>query len=174
MIEGVSVRLRPWRDDDLQTITALRNDIALQAQLLARARGSNESQVRLWLQSRSTSTDSLLFIIADALTDATLGFLQLTGIDAVDQRAEVGICLADQAQGRGMGRESLSLLLPYVRDSWGMRKLSLRVRSDNLGAIRCYQHVGFVQCGLLYEHVYFDNAWRDVVLMEIFLHNLRS
>jgi diamine N-acetyltransferase len=171
MIDGASIRLRAWRDQDVPVMRVLRNDVALQAQLLARARGSDDSQVRRWLEERSTGDESLLYIIADRENDAALGYLQLTGIDPIDRRAELGICLAPQAQGRHVGRDSLLLLLPHVQETRNLRKVSLRVRADNLSAIRCYQNVGFKQCGLLREHVHIDGAWQDLVLMEIFLRH---
>ena len=40
MIDGMVVRLRGWQESDLEVITEMRNDLALQAQLLARTRGS--------------------------------------------------------------------------------------------------------------------------------------
>jgi diamine N-acetyltransferase len=169
MIDGTSIRLRAWQDKDIPAMKVLRNDVALQAQLLARARGSDDSQVRRWLEERATGNDSLLYIIADRVSDAALGYLQLTGIDPLDHRAELGICLAPQAQGRHVGRESLLLLLPHVQEARNLRKISLRVRAENASAIRCYKNVGFEQCGLLREHVYIDDAWQDLVLMEILL-----
>lgn len=169
MIEGAAIRLRAWKESDLGTMTALRNDVALQAQLLARVRGTEESDVRRWLQERSSGADSLLLVVADRVGDAALGFLQIWGIEPVDRRAELGICLVRQAQGKGFGSESLALVFPYLRDIWGLRKLSLRVRADNSGAIRCYEKVGFEQCGQLRQHVFIDGAWRDLVLMDLFL-----
>lgn len=170
MIEGVSICLRPWKEADVPVMMDVRNDVALQAQLLARVRGSDDAQVRRWLQDRSSGADSLLFIVADRQSDAAIGFVQLTGIDTIDRRAELGICLVRQWQGRGAGTEALRLMFPYLRESRGLRKLSLRVRSDNVGAIRCYRSVGFEECGCLREHVYLEGTWHDLVLMDIFLN----
>jgi putative acetyltransferase len=169
VIDGASIRLRAWQDRDIPALKVLRNNVALQAQLLARAQGNDDAQVRRWLEERSTGDDSLLYIIADRENDAALGYLQLTGIEPLDHRAELGICVEPQAQGRHVGRDSLMLLLPHVRETRNLRKISLRVRADNASAIRCYQNVGFEQCGLLREHVYIDDAWQDLVLMEVFL-----
>ena len=78
MIDGSVVRLRGWQDSDLEVITEMRNDLALQAQLLARARGSNVPQVRQWLQDRSVDPHGLLLIVASRDDDRTLGYLQLS------------------------------------------------------------------------------------------------
>jgi diamine N-acetyltransferase len=169
MIEGVAVRLRAWGENDLPDLVALRNDVALQAQLLARVRGSGVEQVRNWLQDRTSSPDKLIFIIADRETDATLGFVQITGMDLADRRAELGICLKREAQGHRAGTESLRLTCAYLRDTWGLRKVSLKVRADNAVAIHCYRRVGFESCGLLRQHVFIEGAWQDIMLMDQFL-----
>lgn len=169
MIEGTSIRLRVWRDDDLPALTTLRNDIALQAQLLARVRGSRPKQVLEWLEQRSTEPNGLLFIIADLHDDATLGFLQISNLDPVDRHADLGICLLNDARGHGRGGEAIALASDHLRDGWELRKLSLRLRADNAAALRCYEKAGFEHCGLLKQHVYIEGRWHDIVLMEHFL-----
>jgi RimJ/RimL family protein N-acetyltransferase len=169
MFEGASVRLRSWREADLPVMMDVRNNVALQAQLLARVRGSGPEQVREWLKSRATAPDSLLFIIATRSDDAAIGFLQVVEIDAVDRRGDLGICLLPGSQGRGVGTEAVGLLLPYLGSVWNLRKLSLKVRADNVGAIRCYAKAGFAECGRFHAHVFADGKWLDLVMMERFI-----
>jgi hypothetical protein len=57
------IGLRPWRDVDVATLRDLRNDVELQAMLLARARGSDDAAVREWLGRRS-SGGSVLLVVA--------------------------------------------------------------------------------------------------------------
>ena len=159
-------RLRPWRDTDVPFLMRMRNDVPLQAQLLARARGSDETQVRRWLLERTAMPGRLFLVIAHADTDAPLGFVQVSDLDSVDRRGELGIGLAPEAQGAGHGGRALTLLLNHLQATRDLRKMSLRVRSDNASAIRCYERSGFERCGLLRRHVHIEGAWRDVVLME--------
>lgn len=169
MIEAATIRLRGWQEADLPVLAEMRNDTALQAQLLARARGSNAAQVRQWLLDRSTDAHGLLLVIASRDDDTALGYLQFSEMGNADRRAELGICLHARAQGRGAGRDALGAVMPYLRDVWAVRKVSLRVRADNPRAIACYARVGFERCGLWREHVFIDGGFRDVVLMELFL-----
>jgi diamine N-acetyltransferase len=161
--------LRAWREADVEQLTNLRNDRNLQALLLARVRGSDEGQVRQWLRERTASEDSLFFVIADSPADRCIGYLQLTAINWIDRNGELGICLAPSHQGHGAGTRALSLAVDALRRTWGIRKINLRVRSDNLRAIRCYERLGFAHCGLQRRHVNLDDAWLDVALMELFV-----
>lgn len=169
MLENATIRLRAWQDKDLLVLTTLRNDVALQAQLLARARGSSLEQVRKWLHVRTDQTDRMLFIIVECQDDQALGFIQISDLDLVDRRADLGICLLRQAWGRGLGGQAITLVANNLRDNWGLRKLGLRVRADNAAALRCYEKSGFERCGLLREHVFIEGRWHDVILMERFL-----
>lgn len=169
MIKSRCIQLRVWRDSDLAFLTDLRNDVALQAKLLARARGSKEDQVRQWLARFASDAGNMLFIIASLENDDPLGYLQINGIDDVSRSAELGICLGPQAQGRGYGGEAIQLVGEYLRRIWNMRKLSVKVSANNPRALRCYEKKGFQRCGLQKQHVFMEGEWHDVVLMEKFL-----
>lgn len=172
MLAGVSVCLRPWKDDDLPVLTELRNDVELQAQLLSRARGSRPEQVREWLQVRSAQSDALLLVITERGSDQAMGYVQVTDLDLSNGLANLGICLIAKARGGGRGGQAIALLSDYLRDQWNIRKLSLQVRADNALALRCYDKLGFERCGLLRSQVFIGGRWQDIVLMERFLKAL--
>jgi RimJ/RimL family protein N-acetyltransferase len=166
MIDGHRIRLRPSSEADVPALLGLRNDPGIQSLLLARARGSGAEHVREWLRKWSTSTTGVLLVVAGLSDDRAVGWVQLAGLDDVDGRADVGICLALECQGKGFGREAVSLLVSHAAATWPLRKVSLRVRADHARALRCYEVCGFERCGLLRGDVYAGGQWRDVVLME--------
>ena len=166
MIEGNSIRLRAWCQDDLPILTTLRNDIAIQSQLLSRVRGSNAEHVFNWLKDRQ---ERLLFVVADRGNNVALGFLQIDDFDTVNRRGNLGICLVEEARGRGFAGQAIGLVCDYLRDTWGLQKLVLQVRADNVAALRCYEKSGFKHCGLLRRHVFLEGRWLDVTMMERFL-----
>ncbi len=172
MIDGQSVKLRPWREEDIEKLTELRNDIKLQSQLLSRVRGSNFDQTRQWLQQRSSSFNNLLFIVADKNKNAPLGYIQFMDIDPIDQIAKLGICLSPEIQGKGIGNEVLLLAFKYLYNCLAVRKVILEVRDDNKRAIKCYEKIGFMQCGKYLKHKYFDGKWHDSIIMELFLDTM--
>lgn len=167
------VELRRWREDDLPELLRLRNDVDLQAQLLARARGSDEAKVRAWIGARDAA-GAVLLVVADAATGNAVGYVQAVDIDREDGRADVGICLGPGAQGRGLGTEAMGALLVHLRDREGLGKATLRVRADNARAVRCYLRLGFRECGRLHAHARFAGQWVDVLLMEAFLDPRRA
>jgi RimJ/RimL family protein N-acetyltransferase len=172
MIDGLSIKLRSWREEDIEKLTELRNDIMLQSQLLSRVRGSSIDETRQWLQQRSSSPNNLFFIVAGKDKDVPLGYIQFLDFDHIDQTVKLGICLSPEIQGKGIGHEVLSLAFKYLYNCWAVRKVILEVRDDNRGAINCYEKIGFMQCGKYSKHKYFDGKWHDLIIMEIFLDTL--
>ena len=169
MLDTENLCLRPWREEDLRVFTAMRNDVGLQSQLLGRVRGSNPEQVREWLRARSNEPDKLFFAISTREEDQACGYLQVDNMNFVDGYADLGICLIRECRGRGLCVKAINLLANYLRDHWNLRKLCLKVRSDNVAAITCYERAGFNHCGTLRQHVFVDGNWHDLVVMEYFL-----
>ena len=102
--------------------------------------------------------------------DRAIGYVQLVGLDDLDQCGDLGICLEPESQGAGLGRSAIAQFMTYVCKRRPIRKFELRVRADNVKAIRCYEAVGFARCGLLHARAFVDGSYEDVVLMERFLY----
>lgn len=166
MIKGSRITLRAWQDDDLPSLTVLRNDMKLQAQLLSRTRGSSTEQVRQWL---SCNNERIILIVIENSKFDVLGFVQVSNIEIIDCHGELGICLTENVRGKGLGKEVLIIFMNYLRDIWGLRKFVVRVREDNIVAKRCYESIGFEVCGRMKKHFFIESCWYDVIVMEYLL-----
>lgn len=166
MLSGEKVRLRAWKAEDLEPLCALRNDVQLQALLMAQARPNTLDRTREWLVDRSTREDGVFFVIADRGNDEVLGYVQVAAVDRFHGRGELGICLGWPAHGRGLAAEACELLEQYLRDVIGLRKLSLRVLASNARAIAFYRRHGYRDVGTLRQDHRSGDQYNDVVLME--------
>ena len=63
--EVTAVKLREWLESDLPFLKVMRNNVALQAQLLAVAKGSDDAAVRAWLARRTEGTEQTFRVIAE-------------------------------------------------------------------------------------------------------------
>lgn len=172
MIEGAIVRLRSLSERDISVLHALRNQEIIQGQLLSRPRGSSLEKVKQWAIERCENRDSIFLIVSRLGDDQCVGFIQADKIDHVDQRCELGICLLDSEQGKGLGFDAIKAFLRYLRDTWNIGKVELRVRADNEKALSCYRKIGFSRCGTLHRHAFINGRWVDVVIMELFLKSV--
>jgi RimJ/RimL family protein N-acetyltransferase len=141
----------------------MRADTALQHMLLANPPPGGDGDVPGWIARREAG--GRLWAIADAETDACLGFVQLADINRKNALGWLGIALAPQARGRGLGRAAMASLEDEAR-AMGLRKLLLQVRTDNPGAIALYERAGFARAGVLRRHYDDGERLHDVLVME--------
>lgn len=80
----------------------------------------------------------------------------------------MGIGVANQAQGRGVGQKLLEALKAKAREE-GIHKLSLRVMGTNLGAQRFYLRNGFEIEGNLKEEFKIGDKYVDDIFMGFIL-----
>jgi len=168
LLAGFKTVLRPPEETDLPFLHALRNDVELQMQLMAQPRANSLRRVRQWLDRISEDKQSVFFVVATK-RQAPMGYIQLTHMEGVHGTADLGVCLARKAQGRGHGKEALVLLENYAATVFNIRKIGLKVLAGNVGAIALYQKSGYLKIGVQYQHFYQKKMFHDVVLMEKFL-----
>ncbi|MEJ6000195.1 GNAT family N-acetyltransferase [Paucibacter soli] len=77
----------------------------------------------------------------------------------------LGIAVARDAQGQGVGSAILQALLDFA-DNWGqVLRVELTVYADNARAIRLYERFGFVQEGRMKAYALRDGAYVDTLAM---------
>lgn len=168
MLQGKHLILREWRESDLDALATLRNDVDLQALLMAQAKPNSTENVRVWLHGRS-NRDDVAFFVAAALDQSVLGYLQVLNIDRSQGVGDLGICFSPAAQGRGLAREACALLELYLRTTLHLRKLTLKVLTSNLRAIAFYRKEGYREVGILERQFRMHDRFEDVMIMEKFI-----
>ena len=166
MIGTDRLRLRPWRESDLEFLQGLRNDIELQALLLATARGSNVLAIRKWLDLKSNSANSFFFVAELSPTKELIGYIQLCGVVGADKTIQFGICLAAQYWSYGYGSELLQAVEKYLKFHHNTRKIMIYVDATNTRAVACYRKLGYREVGVMRSHVLVQGRLRDVIIME--------
>lgn len=168
------VVLRAATDSDFTMLAELRNNFPVQDALLAIGRPNSPARVKAWLERRAADDEGVFFVIAAAENDQALGFVQVTGIEPLHRVAEMGICIADGARGCGVGRQAIAQLEDYLRRSFRIRKIWLRVDAGNVTAIGLYDACGFRHVGVLIKHHFAGGRYRDVLIMEKLLPGRRT
>ena len=115
-------------------------------------------------------SDNQLFILA-LLDDAIVGALNFTASlrPRVRHTGEFAMSVAKEHWGLGIGSLMLDTLVNWSRASEIVKKINLRVRTDNRRAIRLYERKGFVKEGtirkeLLLNGKYHDHHWMGLEL----------
>lgn len=99
--------------------------------------------------------------------DTCRGQIRVQPVDWDQSRAEVGIWLAPQVRGRGIGRGALRLAGAWLLGPCRLGRVELLAEPDNAPMIRAAQAGGFVREGVLREYLRKRGKGVDVVIMSL-------
>lgn len=120
-----------------------------------------------WLNSKVKTGEVEQFIIYDKTSNIPVGSTYLRDIDKKNKKAEFGIFIGeDSARNKGIGTDTTSLMLEYGFKELQLNKISLRVFSNNFGAIKAYEKAGFEYEGISKEDILLPNGkYQDIIFM---------
>ena len=106
-------------------------------------------------------------IIVAVVEDKVIGILSFTGgtRPRVQHIGEFGITVLKDYWDQGIGTEMVEQLIKWAKASNVVRKINLRVRSDNNRAIHVYKKLGFHHEGVTTRDFYIDGEFYDSVRM---------
>ena len=120
--------------------------------------------------SNSLKKENALFIIAE-VKGKIVGNLNFTG--GPRQRnchvGEFGVSVLRQYWGNCIGEELIKYLVIWSKNSNIIRKINLKVRSDNLRGIHIYKKFGFLDEGISKRELLINGKFYDCLLMGLII-----
>lgn len=188
MIIGKRVRLRlPDTPLDHQLQVEWRNAPAIKPYFYDDEPVSLEGHMRWW---ESVSVDSeQRFYMIDALTEATepytilkspipIGTTSLLHIDWRNRTAEYGRLMigAEEYRGKGGGFafEAEVLLMRHAFNSLNLNRIWGHVLDFNDRVMKLHNKVGFVQEGLLRQHIFKSGKYYDIITIGLLAADFRN
>jgi len=116
--------------------------------------------------ARTGRTDNALFLVA-TLDGQIVGCLTFSGGRRARTRhaGEFSLSVARAHWAQGIGGALVEVLLAWAAAGGVIRKIDLRVRSDNARAIALYERLGFTVEGCVTRALFVDGEFHDTVLM---------
>jgi RimJ/RimL family protein N-acetyltransferase len=116
--------------------------------------------------SNALNKKNALFIIAE-INGKIVGNLNFSG--GPRQRTahvgEFGVSVLKEYWGNGIGEELIKYLINWSKNSGIIKKLNLRVRTDNTRGICLYHKLGFLEEGILKRDFLINGEFYDSLLM---------
>ena len=107
-------------------------------------------------------------LIIATLDGRPIGDVELDHITWRSREAELRIRIGEgDYRGKGYGVEAVTALLVHAFDEMKLSQVYLRVASNNIAAIRCYEKVGFKKQGKLLRNEPHPGLQREIYLMRI-------
>lgn len=164
-IEGEKIVLKAITKEHTPLIVKWRNNPNVRNNFIFQETFTEEIH-NAWMDNRVASGEVVQFIIYTKQSNMPVGSVYLRDVDLEKQKAEFGIFIGeDAARGQGYGRSAAQLICKYGFEQLHLHKIMLRVFASNVGAIRSYEHAGFVQEAYLKDEEKIDGKFYDIIFM---------
>jgi RimJ/RimL family protein N-acetyltransferase len=152
-LESPRLRLRRYRDDDVDALYALQSDLRVMRYWSYPAwTERRQAEDRLALIYRQMREEDLyIWAIADRDSDRMIGNTALFALNREQKHAEIGYSLMPDCQGRGLAQEAVRLVLGFAFDELGLERIEADIDPRNAPSCRLVERLGFVREGLLRE-----------------------
>ncbi|SMP66389.1 GNAT family N-acetyltransferase [Anoxynatronum buryatiense] len=112
------------------------------------------------------SQPNALFLVA-VVENRIIGNLHFTGGNRprTAHAGEFGMSVLREFWGQGLGSALLERLIVWAKGTGTIRKINLRVRTDNVGAIRLYHQTGFQVEGIITREFKVKGQYYDLMSM---------
>lgn len=169
--KGKKTRLRPIHKNDIEKSLIWKNDPEIRENVQGYRFPVTERMEEIWYESalNGQSRTKVIFSIESLKDNMFVGFIELNQIDWISRRCSFGITIGEKEyQNIGIGKDSIILLFNYAFEYLNIRKICLEVAAYNTKAINLYKKIGFIEEGILKEHLYLNNKYHDIILMRLF------
>ena len=111
-------------------------------------------------------TDHQLRLMIEAPDKQVVGIIDLCNFEPFHSRAEVGIVIAEEFRGKGIGQLALNLLVGHCFDYLGIHQLFAYIDVTNEPCRHLFQKCGFEECAYLKDWMRTGKTYRDVVMVQ--------
>ena len=167
--DGLEVKFREETKDDLKSIWALYSSLSYDSRETLPP--FNHALIEKWNANLDSVTfKPILVCVEENGEERIIGRATLMHnlSPAAKHRAELGVVIHDDYQGKGIG-SNLILFMLYVARSKGLKKVILDTFADNDRAIHVFEEAGFDIEGVFPAHYWFRGRFYDVVRMGLAL-----
>lgn len=99
--------------------------------------------------------------------DEVVGIVDLFRFEPFHNRAEVGIVIAPEHRGKGLGTLALQMLHEYAFGYLGLHQLHASALTGNRAAQALFRKTGYEMVATLKEWIRVGDSYSDVVVMQL-------
>ncbi len=165
---GLTLILRAADKDDAALVVDYLNKVGRESDNLTfgpDGYGAPPAKEAALIEAISKSDNQLM--LCALLNGQLVGHLEFTGgwRPRTRHAGEFGITVLKEYWGKGIGSELLRCMITWARETGVIRKINLKVRSDNRRAIRLYEKFGFTAVGTITREFFMDGEFYDCLQM---------
>lgn len=167
ILEEGQLRLRPITLDDTDLIVRWRNQPEVRQNFVFQAEFTRQMH-ETWMNQKVFTGKVIQYIIEMKSSRRPIGSVYLRDIDRENRQAEFGIWIGElEYHGLGLGTEATGMFVSFALHQLGLRRIFLRVFTENPGAIACYKKAGFSEERIDRQCVCRDGKYMDMMFMSV-------
>ncbi|WP_432662066.1 GNAT family protein [Wukongibacter baidiensis] len=165
---GIFVTLREGKGEDARRVIEYIQRVAGESDNLSFGKGEFNTTVEeeaAFIESCKTLANGL-FLIAEH-RGKVIGCLTFSGGNRprVEHYGEFGVSVLKRYWGLGLGGIMIRYLIEWARESGIIKKINLKVKSENIRAVNLYENLGFIMEGTISRFFYHKGRFHDVYVM---------
>lgn len=174
LLEGQNILLRALEPTDVDLLYTIENDPNIW-EVSHTVQPFSKAVLKRYIESASDIYESkqLRLVIQLKGVESTnnpedvLGLIDVFDFDMFNARAGIGVFIQDNQRGKGFAKESLLLLLTYLKNHLGLKQVYCNINSNNEKSIQLFESCGFNQCGEKKQWNRIGNKWNDELMFQL-------
>ncbi len=172
------LRLRPYRDDDLDYLADVmaRTDVVqyLYDHPYTGEQAAESLTKRAKLTSITAEGDRILLAVEEAETSTVVGDVNLVWTSRDNRQGEIGWVFHPDHRGRGYATEAGEVVLRLGFEGLGLHRIIARCDARNLASARVMDRLGMRREAHFLENEYIKGEWTDEFVYAILASEWRE
>lgn len=163
------MRLRALEPADLDLLYTIENDITLW-HTSSQTAPYSRYQLREYIASNGADIykdEQVRFVIEE--DGRAVGLIDLFNFSPYHHRAELGIALLREVQGRGIAQQAIAAIEDYARNIVGLHQIYAIVEASNTRSVAMLERYGFRCTNELKDWIRMGEKYENALLMQLFL-----
>jgi diamine N-acetyltransferase len=169
-LKGTNIYLRALEPEDLEFVYAIENN-ELVWEVSNTETPYSRFLIRQYLENAHQDiyeAKQLRLAICLNNSQEAIGLIDLFDFDPKNNRAGVGILINDaQNRNKGIGSESLALIVDYSFEQLQLHQLYANIGTDNEISIQLFTKFGFQKIGIKKDWIKVNNRYKDELLFQL-------
>lgn len=170
MLSDKNIRLRPFEESDARVLNLIRSDTPGMKSLVGNPFPGNEASQREWISHMYGKgiQQNIYLLIEELKSGLAAGYIAARNIDFVNSHADVGVYIMPEFRRKAYFRDAQILFYDYLFNQLNLHKLFSLALTENTVSINSIKKLGYVEEGLMKEHIFQDGIYKDVLVVSIF------
>lgn len=146
---------------DAEFLMELNNDMEIAHFVVGSPRIVNFQEQMQWMNNLKYEKNCKRFIIE--YNCLPVGTIIISNIDTVNLTANISIKLCKSAQGKGIGKKSINMIVEYCFETLNLKCLTANILVYNAASLALFRSCGFVEEGILRSRVIKEDKRCDLI-----------